>query len=60
MVRRRLKGMVMCGKQFSLDSRMDVVSTMNLQEKEKTESDSDSQKSLPCMPESPEQENSSN
>ncbi|OXA64352.1 Histidine decarboxylase [Folsomia candida] len=59
-VRRRLKGMVMCGKQFSLDSRMDVVSTMNLQEKEKTESDSDSQKSLPCMPESPEQENSSN
>lgn len=29
MVRRRIKGMVMAGKQFSLDSRMDLVSTLN-------------------------------
>ncbi|ODM87589.1 Histidine decarboxylase [Orchesella cincta] len=28
-VRRRIKGMIMAGKQYSLDSRMDIVSTMH-------------------------------
>ncbi|CAG7723973.1 unnamed protein product, partial [Allacma fusca] len=46
-VRRRIKGMVMAGKQFSLDSRMDLVSTMNAKDEEEDAEKDSSQKSLP-------------
>ncbi|CAL8131502.1 unnamed protein product [Orchesella dallaii] len=38
-VRRRIKGMIMAGKQYSLDSRMDIVSTMHSNNKESVEED---------------------
>lgn len=38
-VRRRIKGMVFAGKQYSLDSRMDIVSTMSPQRLDSEEED---------------------